>query len=249
MTISKSEKKNKNTKNKEHFLWSYTVKSFKSFKSVEKKLKRLAPAAQVSKQASKEIILKMSTPTRTTRESACPPAPKRRTREEVKAMMEEVEEKNRQKMMEEATHNLEYLKTLRHFAEKTSCPSIKVKADMMRYFNTKILDLETDVLGKPRYSFNLHYPTDIGFAPNGRPPVFGDKKFSSVAEISKFISQYIKSEDMMFDKENYNLPTVFYIEDMLLESGKCVIDVNDEDEDEDEEKVPPFTVTCTRINY
>lgn len=191
----------------------------------------------------------MSTPTRATRESACPPAPKRRTREEVKAMMEEVEEKNRQKMMEEATHNLEYLKTLRHFAEKTSCPSIKVKADMMRYFNTKITDLETDVMGKPRYSFNLHYPTDIGFAPNGRPPVFGDKKFSNTTEISKFISQYIKGDDMMFDKENYNLPTADYIAMMLDESDKCVIDVNDEDEDEDEEKVPPFTVTCTRINY
>ena len=181
--------------------------------------------------------------------SASPPAPKRLTREEMKAKIAAKEEQMRQKMIEEATHNLEYLKTLRHFAEKTSCPSIKVKADMMRYFNTKILDLETDVLGKPRYSYNLHYPTDIGFAPNGRPPVFGDKKFSSIAEISKFISEYIKSEDMMFDKENYNLPTASYIQMMLDESGKCVIDVNDEDEDEDEEKVPMFTVTCTRINY
>jgi hypothetical protein len=53
----------------------------------------------------------------------------------------------------------------------------------------------------------------------------------------------------MFDKENYNLPTADYIAMMLDESDKCVIDVNDEDEDEDEEKVPPFTVTCTRINY
>ena len=193
---------------------------------------------------------KMSTPPSTKSEPvSTPQPPKRLTREEMKAKIAAKEEDMRQKMIEEATHNLEYLKTLRHFAEKTSCPSIKVKADMMRYFNTKILDLETDVLGKPRYSFNLHYPTDIGFAPNGRPPVFGDKKFSSVAEISKFISQYIKSEDMMFDKENYNLPTASYIAMMLDESDKCDIDINDEDEDEDEEKVPPFTVTCTRINY
>ena len=192
----------------------------------------------------------MSTPPSTKSEPvSTPQPPKRLTREEMKAKIAAKEEDMRQKMIEEATHNLEYLKTLRHFAEKTSCPSIKVKADMMRYFNTKILDLETDVLGKPRYSFNLHYPTDIGFAPNGRPPVFGDKKFSSVAEISKFISQYIKSEDMMFDKENYNLPTASYIAMMLDESDKCDIDINDEDEDEDEEKVPPFTVTCTRINY
>ena len=193
---------------------------------------------------------KMSTPPSTKSEPvSTPQPPKRLTREEMKAKIAAKEEDMRQKMIEEATHNLEYLKTLRHFAEKTSCPSIKVKADMMRYFNTKILDLETDVLGKPRYSFNLHYPTDIGFAPNGRPPVFGDKKFSSVAEISKFITEYIKSEDMMFDKENYNLPTASYIAMMLDESDKCDIDVNDEDEDEDEEKVPPFTVTCTRINY
>ena len=192
----------------------------------------------------------MSTPPSTKSEPvSTPQPPKRLTREEMKAKIAAKEDDMRQKMIEEATHNLEYLKTLRHFAEKTSCPSIKVKADMMRYFNTKILDLETDVLGKPRYSFNLHYPTDIGFAPNGRPPVFGDKKFSSVAEISKFISQYIKSEDMMFDKENYNLPTASYIAMMLDESDKCDIDINDEDEDEDEEKVPPFTVTCTRINY
>ena len=177
------------------------------------------------------------------------PEPKQLTREEMKAIRATKEEEMRQKMIEEATHNLEYLKTLRYLAEKTSCPSIKVKADMMRYFNTKILDLETDVLGKPRYSYNLHYPTDIGFAPNGRPPVFANKKFSSPAEMSKFISEYIKGDDMMFDKENYNLPTASYIEMMLDDSDKFTIDINDEDEDETEEKVPPFTVTCTRINY
>ena len=179
------------------------------------------------------------------------PAPKRLTREEIRAMMVAKEEENRQKMMTEATNKLAYLKMVRDLADKTPCPSIKAKADVMRYFNTQILDLETDVLGKPRYSFNLHYPTDIGFAPNGRPPVFADKKFSSVDEISKFISEYIKSEDMMFDKESYNrlTTTASYIQMMLEESNKCVIDINDEDEDEDEEKVPPFTVTCTRINY
>ena len=189
---------------------------------------------------------KISTPTRATRESvsssACPPAPKRRTREEA-------EEKNRQKMMEEATHKLAYLKTVRDLADKAPSPSIKAKAEIMKYFNTQILDLETDVMGKPRYSYNLHYPTDIGFAPNGRPPVFGDKKFASIAEVSKFISEYIKSEDMMFDKEAYNIPTTKFIESMLGYSDKVDLDVNDEDEDEDEEKVPLFTLTCQRINY
>ena len=178
-----------------------------------------------------------------------PPAPKRLTREEMRAMIAAKEEEKRQKMMEEATHKLAYLKMVRDLADKTPSSSIKAKADVMRYFNTQIIDLETDVMGKPRYSFNLHYPTDIGFAPNRRPPVFADKKFSSVAEISKFISEYIKSEDTMFDKESYNLPTASYIAMMLDESDKCDININDEDEDEDEEKVPPFTVTYTRINY
>ena len=181
--------------------------------------------------------------------ASVPPAPKRLTREEMRAMIAAKEDEKRQKMMEEATHKLAYLKIVRDLADKTPSSSIKAKAEVMRYFNTQILDLETDVMGKPRYSFNLHYPTDIGFAPNGRPPVFTDKKFNSIAEISKFIGEYIKSEDMMFDKENYNLPTASYIAMMLDGSDKCVIDINDEDEDEDEEKVPPFTVTCTRINY
>ena len=184
------------------------------------------------------------------------PEPKQLTREEMKAIRATKEEEMRQKMMEEATHNLEYLKTLRYLAEKTSCGSDKVKTEMMSYFNTKILDLETDVMGKPRYSYNLHYPTDIGFAPNGRPPVFADKKFSSVAEISKFISEYVKENDMMFDKDTYyNIPmakmleSMFYDNDKISNNVPLEIDINDEDEDEDEEKVPPFTVTRMRINY
>lgn len=181
-----------------------------------------------------------------------PLAPKRRTREEMKVKEEDL----RQKMIEEATHKLAYLKRVRDLAEKTSCGSDKVKAEMMSYFNTQILDLETDVMGKPRYSYNLHYPTDIGFAPNGRPPVFADKKFSSVAEISKFISEYVKENDMMFDKDTYyNIPmakmleSMFYDNDKLSNNVSLEIDINDEDEDEDEEKVPLFTVSRTRINY
>lgn len=197
----------------------------------------------------------MSTPPSTQRATvcppACPPAPKRLSREEMMAKLLAKEAVSREKMMEEATHKLAYLKMMRDLADKTPCPSIKAKADVMRYFNTQILDLETDVMGKPRYSFNLHYPTDIGFAPNGRLPVFADKKFSSVDEISKFITEYIKSEDMMFDKESYNriTTTASYIQMLLEVSDKVDIDINDEDEDEDEEKVPPFTVTRMRLNY
>jgi len=161
----------------------------------------------------------------------------------------------RQMMIEGATHKLAYMKTLLQLAEKAPCGSDKVKAEMMCYFNTQIRDLETDVLGKPRYSYNLHYPTDIGFAPNGRLPVFGDKKFTSIAEMSKFINDYIKEDDMMFDKEKYNIPTTKMLESMFQDNDKksnntpLEIDINDEDEDEDEEKAPLFTVFRTRVNY
>jgi len=197
----------------------------------------------------------MSTPPSTKRNSVCPPAPKRLSREEMKAKMTAKEEVSREKMMEESSHKLAYLKKVRDLAEKTSCGSDKVKSEMMSYFNTQIRELETDVLGKPRYSYNLHYPTDVGFAANGRPPVFGDKNFTSVAELSKFISEYVKENDLMFDKDTYNIPTTKMLESMFQDNDKksnntpLEIDINDEDEDEDEEKAPLFTVFRTRVNY
>ena len=194
---------------------------------------------------------KMSTPPSTKRESVCPAAPKRLSYNEFMLAMAAKEGP----MLNEATHKLAYMKTLRQLAEKAPCGSDKVKAEMMSYFNTQIRDLETDVMGKPRYSYNLHYPTDIGFAPNGRQPVFADKKFTSIAELSKFINDYIKEDDMMFDKEMYNIPTTKMLEGMFQDNDKLSnnvpleIDINDEDEDEDEEKVPLFTVTRVRVNY
>jgi hypothetical protein len=200
----------------------------------------------------------MSTPPRTARESVCPPAPKRPSHEEY--IEEQTARRGRQAaaremMMEETTHKLAYLKKLRDLAEKTSCGSDKVKSEMMSYFKTQIQELETDVMGKPRYSYNLHYPTDVGFAPNGRPPVFSDKNFTSIAEMSKFISEYVKENDLMFDKDTYNIPTTKMLESMFQDNDKksnstpLEIDINDEDEDEDEEKAPLFTVFRTRVNY
>jgi len=156
-------------------------------------------------------------------------------------------------MIENATHKLAYLKTLRDTAEKTPCGSDDVKAEMLTYFNAQIRVLETDVLGKPRYSYNLHYPTDVGFAPNGRPPVFGDKKFTCIAELSEFISEYVKENDMMFYKDEYHIPTTKMLEGMFQDNDKksnnigLEIDINADEEDE--EKAPLFTLTRVRINY
>ena len=194
----------------------------------------------------------MSTPPRTTRELVCPPAPKRLTREELKTKMAAKEETKRKLMALQAVDDVVYLQAIREYADSIEClVSNKAKDELMEFLNAKIQDLEIDALGSPRYSYNLHYPTDIGFAPNGRKPVFADKKFTSTAEVSEFIRDYIKGDDMMFDKDAYNLltSTVSYIEMMLENSNKVEIDVNDEDEDEDEEKVPSFTLTRTRINY
>jgi hypothetical protein len=188
----------------------------------------------------------MSSPPRVQRELVCPPAPKRLTREE---QIYKKKETSRWKMIDEAIHEMPYMKTMREMAEKTPCGSDEVKAKMLAYFDAKILDLEIDYNGKPRYSYNLNYPTDIGFAPNGRKPEFANKTFNSVAEASNFIHDYIKSNEMMFDKKNYMFPSAEFIKRVVNARDLIKIDINDEDEDEDEEKVPLFTVSRIRVNY
>ena len=188
---------------------------------------------------------KMSSPPRAQREPVCPPAPKRLSREE---QVYRTEETSRWKMIDEAIHELPYVKTMRELAEKTPCGSDEVKAKWLSMLDAKIRDLEIDYNGKPRYSYNLHYPTDIGFAPNGRKPVFADKTFTSVAEATNFIRDYIKSNEMMFYKDKYNIPTAEYIERVVHARDVIKMDINDE-EDEDEEKVPLFTISRIRVNY
>ena len=181
----------------------------------------------------------------------CPPSPKYLSREERKAKTARKEEAKRKLMAIEAVDKVVYLQGIRDYVKTTKPMFEETKDELLEFLNAKIRDLEVDALGSPRYSYNLRYPTDIGFAPNGRQPVFADKKFSSVDEVSQFIHDYIKSDEMMFDKESYNrlTTTVSYIQMMLENSNKVEIDINDEDEDEDEEKVPSFTLTRTRINY
>ena len=154
---------------------------------------------------------------------------------------------SREKMIVEATHSLEYLKTVRHFAEKTSCGSDKIKAEILRYFNNQIFDLETDVLGKPRYSYSLNYPIEFGREANGVKPEFAHKTFKSVEEVSKFIHEYVKSNDLMFYKEEYTIPSREWIAIMLEE--QTVIDININKKDDDIEAVPPFRLSYTMINY
>jgi hypothetical protein len=185
----------------------------------------------------------MSTPPRIKRESVCPSAPVSARLVKMRAE----QEARRQKMIEEATHSLAYLKTLREFAEKTSCGSDKVKTEMMTYFNEKIQDLETDLLGKPRYSYILNYPIDFGREANGVKPEFANKTFKSVEEVSKFIHEHVKSDDLIFDKEEYYIPSREWIAMMLEEKTVIEIDIN-KDDDEDE-MVPPFTLSYTMINY
>jgi hypothetical protein len=191
----------------------------------------------------------MSTPPRAKREPVCPPAPKRLSREELNAERARKDEVRRKLMAIEAVDKVVYLQAIREYVKSTKPIFEETKDELMAFLNAKIQDLEVDALGSPRYSYNLHYPTDIGFAPNGRQPVFADKKFSTADEVSEFIRDYIKSDEMTFDKDAYNLPSTSFIEEMLENSSKLEIDVNDEEEDESEEKVPSFTLTRTRINY
>jgi hypothetical protein len=185
----------------------------------------------------------MSTPT-------SPDAPKRSTSEKVKMEMSAKEEAKREKMMADAEQKLAYIETIKEMVEKMPSPTPKMKIDMMVSLEKQIQELEMDALGKPRYSFNLHYPIDIGFAPNGRPPVFADETFTSVAKVVKFIKEFIKDEDLMFDKEEYAYPSERLIEDMLEIKNKIDIDVNyrEDSDDEDEMDVPFFTLSWKRIN-
>jgi hypothetical protein len=164
--------------------------------------------------------------------------------------MRSEQEAKRQKMIEEASHELPYMKTLREIAEKTPCGSEKAKTEMLAYFNTKIQDLETDVLGKPRYSYTLNYPIDFGREANGVKPEFAYKTFKSVEEVSKFINEHVKSDDLIFDKEEYKIPDGTWIAMMLEEKTVIEIDINkEEDDDDDDEAVPPFRLSYTMINY
>jgi hypothetical protein len=152
-------------------------------------------------------------------------------------------------MSTHAGAKLAYMKMMKEHAEKTTSASDEVKQETIKYFETKIRELEIDVTGRPRYSYNLRYPTDFGREYNGVQPEFAHKRFTSTAEIVEFVNQQVMSDDMLYLSDTYNIPSAADIDAMLDGDSRITrtkIDINP-DEDDDYQ-VPSFEITRTRVN-
>jgi hypothetical protein len=151
-------------------------------------------------------------------------------------------------MSTHAGAKLAYMKMMKEHAEKTTSASDEVKQETIKYFETKIRELEIDVAGRPRYSYNLRYATDFGREHNGVQPEFAHKRFTSTAEIVEFVNKQVMSDDMLYLSDTYNIPSAADIDAMLDGDSRIMraeIDIN-ADEDDDYQ-VPPFEITRTRV--
>ena len=145
---------------------------------------------------------------------------------------------------------LAYAKMMKEHAEKTESGSDEIKQETIKYFETQIRELEIDVTGSPRYSYNLRYATDFGREANGVQPEFAHKRFASTEEIVQFIETLILTDDMLYLSDDYNIPSPSKIDVMLSGDSRITrtkIDIN-ADEDDDYQ-VPPFEITRTRVNH
>jgi hypothetical protein len=153
-------------------------------------------------------------------------------------------------MSAHAGAKLAYMKMMKEHAEKTESGSDEAKQETIKYFETHIRELEIDVAGRPRYSYNLRYATDFGREHNGVQPEFAHKRFASTAEIVEFVNQQVMSDDMLYLSDTYNIPSAADIDAMLDGDSRITrakIDIN-ADEDDDYQ-VPPFEITRTRVNH
>jgi hypothetical protein len=144
---------------------------------------------------------------------------------------------------------LAYMKMMKEHAEKTESGSDEIKQETIKYFETQIRELEIDVTGSPRYSYNLRYAADFGHEANGVQPEFAHKRFASTEEIVKFIEMLILTDDMLYLSDTYNIPSPSKIDVMLSGDSRITrtkIDINADEEEDD--IVPPFEITRTRIN-
>jgi hypothetical protein len=142
-----------------------------------------------------------------------------------------------------------YMKMMNEHAEKTESGSDEMKQETIKYFQTKIHELEIDVTGSPRYSYNLRYATDFGREANGVNPEFAHKRFASTEDIVHFIETLILTDDMLYLSDDYNIPSPSKIDVMLSGDSRITrtkIDIN-ADEDDDYQ-VPLFEITRTRVN-
>jgi UDP-N-acetylmuramyl pentapeptide synthase len=151
-----------------------------------------------------------------------------------------------EKMKSEAGPKLAYMKMMKEHAEKTASASDDAKNETIKFFETKIRELEIDATGSPRYSYNLRYAIDFGHEANGVDPEFANKQFASTEEIVHFIEMLILTNDMLYISDTYNIPSPSNIEKMFNPNSRTQFNISIEDDDY---QVPPFEVVRTRINY
>ena len=151
-----------------------------------------------------------------------------------------------EKMKSEAGPKLAYMKMMKEHAEKTASASDDAKNETIKFFDSKIRELEIDAMGSPRYSYNLHYAIDFGREANGVDPEFANKQFASTEEIVHFIEMLILTNDMLYISDTYNIPSPSNIEKMFNPNSRIHFNISIEDDDY---PVPPFEVVRTRINY
>jgi UDP-N-acetylmuramyl pentapeptide synthase len=151
-----------------------------------------------------------------------------------------------EKMKSEAGPKLAYMKMMKEHAEKTASASDDAKNETIKFFETKIRELEIDAMGSPRYSYNLRYAIDFGREANGVDPEFANKQFASTEEIVHFIEMLILTNDMLYISDTYNIPSPSNIEKMFNPNSRIQFNISIEDDDY---QVPSFEVVRTRINY
>jgi hypothetical protein len=151
-----------------------------------------------------------------------------------------------QKMKSEAGPKLAYMKMMKEHAEKTASASDDAKNETIKFFETKIRELEIDAVGSPRYSYNLRYAIDFGREANGVDPEFANKQFASTEEIVHFIEMLILTNDMLYISDTYKIPSPSDIENRFNPNSRIQFNISIEDDDY---PVPPFEVVRTRINY
>jgi hypothetical protein len=151
-----------------------------------------------------------------------------------------------EKMKSEAGPKLAYMKMMKEHAEKTASASDDAKNETIKFFETKIRELEIDAMGSPRYSYNLRYAIDFGREANGVDPEFANKQFASTEDIVHFIEMLILTNDMLYISDTYNIPSPSNIEKMFNPNSRIQFNISIEDDDY---PVPPFEVVRTRINY
>jgi len=152
-------------------------------------------------------------------------------------------------MSTHAGAKLAYMKMMKEHAEKTESGSAEIKHDTIKYFETQIRELEIDVAGSPRYSYNLRYATDFGREANGVQPEFAHKRFASTEEIVHFIETLILTDDMLYLSDDYNIPSPSKIDAMFNPSSSVSRIQFNISLDDDDYQVPPFEITRTCINY